>query len=287
MAEPFVGSEALLAGMTRHHLRTRFRAIHCGVYVAVGTEPTPVLRAKAAWLRSRRRGVLAGLSAAAMHGARWIDSHEPAYIIDENHRPERGIVVWRDDIDADEICLIGGVRVTDPIRTAIDLACRYPPKVSIPAIDALFRATRRTRADLLAALPRYAGRRGIARARKVAALVDGAAQSPKETWLRLLFLKAGYPWPEAQCVVYDEFGAEIGHTDGGWREKKIGYEYQGKHHTDIEQLTYDIWRVNAMREMGWIILQFTCRDSKAAILARLAKAWAERSSMVADDRPAV
>lgn len=287
MEEPFVGSEALAAGMTRHQLRTRYMAIHWGVYVTVGTEPTPVLRAKAAWLRSRRRGVLAGFSAAAMHGARWIDSDQPACVIDENHRPERGIVVWRDDVLDDEIWLIDGIRVTNPIRTAIDLACRFPPKVSIPAIDALLRATKRTRADVLAALPRHAGRKGIVRARKAIALVDGAAQSRKETWLRLLFLKAGYPWPEAQCIVYDDFGAEIGHVDGGWRDRKIGYEYQGEHHTDIEQLTYDIRRVDAMREMGWIILQFTCRDGTAAILARLAKAWAAQSGSGVEDRPAM
>ena len=60
MEEPFIGAEALAAGqLTRHRLRTRFRAIHKGIYVGVGTRPTAVLRAKAAWLRSRRRGVLA------------------------------------------------------------------------------------------------------------------------------------------------------------------------------------------------------------------------------------
>ncbi len=185
MEEPFIGAEALAAGqLTRHRLRTRFRAIHKGIYVGVGTRPTAVLRARAAWLRSRRRGVLAGFSAAALHGARWIDPSRPAYIVDGNHHPERGIVAWGDAVDDDEICRIGDMRVTTPIRTVVDLACKFPPKVSIPAIDALARATRLTREGLRAALPRYGGRKGIVRARKALALVDPGAESPKETWLR-------------------------------------------------------------------------------------------------------
>lgn len=285
MKEPFLGAEALAAGqLTRHGLRTRFTAIHQGVYVAVGTRPTPVLRAEAAWLRSRRRGVLAGLSAAALHGAQWIDDREPAYLIDNNHRRERGIVAWGDAVEDDEIWRIGGMRVTSPIRTAVDLACKFPPKVSIPAIDALATATGLTRRQLPAALSRYAGRKGIVQARKAIALVDPGAQSPRETWLRLVFVAAGYPWPEPQCAVCDTFGGVIGHTDGGWREKKIGYEYEGEHHTTAEQLAYDIWRYEAMRDAGWNVLRFTRRDSEAKVLARMAAAWASDSERARDPR---
>ena len=95
MQQPFIGAEAIAKGaLTRHTLRTRFTAIHDGVYLAVGTELTPRLRAQAAWLRSRRSGVLAGFSAAALYGARWIDACHPAHIIDDNRRRESGIVVW-------------------------------------------------------------------------------------------------------------------------------------------------------------------------------------------------
>ena len=112
-----------------------------------GTLPNAVLRAKASWLRSRRRGVLAGFSASALHGARWIDANKPAYIIDSNRRPARGIVTWADAIDDDEICLIGGMRVTTPVRTAVDLACKFPEDTAVAAIDALARAARLKAAD--------------------------------------------------------------------------------------------------------------------------------------------
>ncbi|CQD06780.1 hypothetical protein BN970_01263 [Mycolicibacterium conceptionense] len=93
MVEPFIGSEAVAVGrLTRHDLRARFTAVHHDIYVPRGTRPTAVLRAKAAWLRSRRRGVLAGYSASALHGARWIDPALPANILDTNRRPTRGVV---------------------------------------------------------------------------------------------------------------------------------------------------------------------------------------------------
>jgi hypothetical protein len=71
MDEPFVGSAALAAGaLTRDELRSRYAAIHYDVYIGKGTELTAVIRAKAAWLRSRGHGVLAGFSASALHRAR-------------------------------------------------------------------------------------------------------------------------------------------------------------------------------------------------------------------------
>ena len=64
-----LGSEAIRAGLvTRHELSTTYVARHKDVYVPRGIAVTPTIRAEAAWLRSRRQGVLAGFSAAALHG---------------------------------------------------------------------------------------------------------------------------------------------------------------------------------------------------------------------------
>src|SRR3954454_178031 len=70
MGGPFIGSEAVAAGrLTRHQLRRKFVALHRDVYIPKGTEISPVVRAKSCWMRSKRRGVLAGFSAPALHGA--------------------------------------------------------------------------------------------------------------------------------------------------------------------------------------------------------------------------
>lgn len=94
MSEPFRGSAALAAGaLSRHALRTRYVAVHHDVYVPRDAELTAVVRAKAAWLRTRGHGVLAGFSASALHGARWIDANRPATVIDTNRRRTPGLEV--------------------------------------------------------------------------------------------------------------------------------------------------------------------------------------------------
>ncbi|MED5812837.1 hypothetical protein VST63_10740 [Mycolicibacterium sp. 050232] len=279
MGDPFVGTEALASGaLTRHELRTRFRAIHRDIYVARDARPTALLRAKAAWLRSRGHGVLAGFSASAFHGARWIDASLPAYVIDTNNRrPARGIVTWADAIEDDEICRVGDIRLTTPTRTAVDLACKFPDDTAVAAIDALARATRLKVADIERAAERHSGRKGIKRARATIALVDPGAESPQETWLRLLVVRAGYPRPQTQYPVCNEYDVVIGEVDLAWPELKIALEYEGIHHTDPETLRKDIARIDEMIEMDWIVIRVTRRDGAANVLGRVAKAWASRA----------
>ncbi|MGH3966838.1 MAG: type IV toxin-antitoxin system AbiEi family antitoxin, partial [Mycobacterium sp.] len=156
MEEPFLGSEALAAGhLTSYQLRSRFVALHHDVYIAKGAVLTPVLRAKACWLRSRRRGVLAGFSASAMHGARWIDPARPAAVIDTNRREVAGVRVWEERIDDDEISVVDGMRVTTPARTALDLARRYPLDGAVAAVDALAQAVVLKPADIEMLVDRF------------------------------------------------------------------------------------------------------------------------------------
>lgn len=92
MGDPFIGSEALSSGrLTAYQLRSRFMQIHPDVYIPRGTEMTAASRAYAAWLWSRREGVIAGQSAAALHGAKWVDDRRAAELLWSNRRPPRGI----------------------------------------------------------------------------------------------------------------------------------------------------------------------------------------------------
>jgi hypothetical protein len=282
MGEPFIGSEALAAGtLTRHQLRTNFIAVHRDVYVPRATKPTAVVKAKAAWLRSKRRGLLAGFSAAALHGARYIDASLPANIIGSPCTSARGVVVWEDSPDADEVCVIGDMRLTTPLRTAADLARRYPEDVAVAVVDALARAAKLTVADIELAARRHPGQRGIKRARKTIALVDPRAESPRETWLRLLIIRAGFPRPVSQHPIYNEYGVLIGVVDFAWPELKIAVEYEGRHHMDPEQVRRDIARIEEMVEMGWIVIRVTSRDPAGVVLRRIAHARASRG--VLDD----
>ncbi len=59
----------------------------------------------------------------------------------------------------------------------------------------MLRATRITPADVDVLVAKHRGSKGIRRARAVLDLVDPGAESPRETSLRLLIVRAGIPRP--------------------------------------------------------------------------------------------
>ncbi len=278
MGAPFIGSEAVASGaLTPYQLRTRFIAIHRDVYIARGIGLTAVVRAHAAWLWSQRRGVVAGSSASALHGAKWVDANRPAELIYENRHAPPTIRTWSDWIEDDEAVLLDGVNVTNPARTALDLARRYRLGEAVAAIDALTRATDLKMADVELLAERYKGRRGIRRARAALSLVNGGAESPRETWLRLLLIRAGFPAPQTQIPVYDDYGQLVAVLDMGWENIKLAVEYEGDHHrTDRRQFNKDIGRLEALTDLGWIDVRVTAEDTEGGVIARVSAAWDRR-----------
>lgn len=108
--------------------------------------------------------------------------------------------------------------------------------------------------------------------------MDPGAESPKETWLRLLIVRAGFPRPESQVPVYDQYGVLIGEVDHGWRDRKIAAEYDGGHHrTNPVVFRKDIRRIEALLAEGWIVVRVTSADTEGGIIRRLQTAFAARS----------
>jgi len=280
MADPFLGSEALAAGvLTPYELRSRYLAVHKDVYLPRDAELTAVLRAKACWLRSRRRGIVAGYSASALHGAKWIDSTRPAAIIDTNRHRVAGVQTWEERIDDDEIGAVEGIRLTTPARTALDLARRLPLGVAVAAVDALAQAAELKMADVELLVDRYSGRRGMTAARAALALVDGGAQSPKETWLRLLLVRAGFPAVQTQIAVRNEWGWAEAYLDMGWEDIKVAIEYDGdQHRSDRRQYVKDIDRLEMLEQRyGWIVVRVIAEHHPDDVIRRVREARARRA----------
>lgn len=283
MAQPFIGSEALAAGrLTPYQLRSRFVAVHPDVYLPRGVELNAALRAKAAWLWSRRRGVVAGSSAAALHGAKWVDDHAPAVLLYDYRRPPPGVVTWSDHLGDDEVQIVAGIPVTTPERTALDLACRLPTETAVAQIDALANATKLVPAHAALLAERRPGRRGIRRARVSLGLVDAGAESPRESWLRLLLIRAGFPRPQTQIPVYDRYGQLVAVVDMGWEEIRVGVDYEGEHHRlSSNRFNRDIRRQEALTELGWVDVRVTVEDCEGGIVARVARAWERQTGQPA------
>jgi hypothetical protein len=279
MGQPFVGSEAIAGGvLTKSQLETRYTRVFRDVYIDRDAEITAVVRAEAGWLWTRRRGVAAGFSAAALHGSKWVDDRRPAELIHDNHHRAAGIQLHRDTVEADEIEMIGGVAVTSPTRTALDLGCWYPKMTAVAGIDALAGATEIKAADVELLAHRYPGRRGIARARRAVELFDAGAQSPKESWLRVVLIDAGLPRPQTQIPVVDEFGNAVAYLDMGWADMKVAVEYDGEQHrTNRRQYTWDVRRLEMLERLAWIVIRVVAGDRPAEVVRRVRAALARRA----------
>lgn len=270
---PFLGTEAIASGVaTRRTLRSRYEMVYRNVYVPKGVEISPADRAVAAWLWSDRNATVAGLSAAAMFGTRWLDPHGPAELI-RAETATNGIVVHRDSLLDGELCRVRGIAVTTPARTAYDLGRRPGLGKAVMRLDALASATGLRAADIEAVAGRHPGSRGVVQLRQALQLMDPGAESPQESRTRLLLVDAGLPRPRTQIVVRDSRGRLVARVDMGWEEWKVGVEFDGAQHwTDPAQRTRDIDRYAELADLGWVIIRVNSellRYRPAVVLERV------------------
>jgi hypothetical protein len=220
MNEVFVGSEVLRRGvLTRSRLRWNYTSLYPDVYVPNDVAPSLRQHTVGAWLWSGRRAIVAGRAAAALHGALWVHTGTPIELIltPARTRPPRGILARDELISDDELVLIDGMAVTNPARTAFDLS-------------------RHLHRD------RYRRARGRSRCALALDLMDGGAQSPKETSLRLLVI-----------------------------------DYDGElHQTSRPRFVHHIGRNELVRRQGWLDLHVVAEHRRAFIVHRLDEAFAQR-----------
>ncbi|MCW2513001.1 MAG: hypothetical protein JWR11_2043 [Mycobacterium sp.] len=278
MTTVFRGSDALRGGrLTEHHLRTRFEAIHPDVYVPEFAAMTMADRARAAVLWSKRRGIVAGVTASALHGARWVGDDEPVELIWQNQHAPGGVLTRNERIARDEIVVIDGIAVTTTARTALDLGRHLARDQAVARLDALAHATGITTSDVEPLLDRYRGSRGARRAREAIALMDAGGTSPKETWLRLLVLDDGLPNPHAQLMVHNGDHYPLAYLDLGWSDYMVAAEYDGDHHRkDRKQYLKDISRLRMLERLGWIVIRVVAEDHPLDVLTRIRQALVSR-----------
>ncbi|OBH03881.1 DUF559 domain-containing protein [Mycobacterium sp. E3247] len=278
MAGAFIGSEATAGGsLTRGQLRWRYRRIHRDVYVPKNAPRSLHDNIWAAWLWSGRRAIIAGRAAAALHGAKWVDDSAPVEIIGLFHHPPPGIIIRRERISAEDVVDLDGLPVTSPTRTAFDLGRHLPRGLAVAHLDALSAATGLTPADVAPLFARNKGVRSVRRCRAALSLMDGGAQSPKESWLRLVLIDAGLPRPTTQIRVTD--GRLVAYLDMGWEEPMVALEYDGEQHrTDRGQYVKDIRRAEIVGSLGWTVIRVINEDRPSVIARRAREALARRSS---------
>lgn len=284
MAEVFLGREALGDGVSRHDLQRWYQRVFRGVYAPRNAQLTLSDRALAAWLTTDRAGVIAGAAASALHGARWVDADEPIEVLVAERRRQSGLIVRMDRYCDDEVTSLGGIPVTTPARTAYDLGRHLKRPLALARLDALMRAAPFRREDVDVLAERYGAARGIRQLRDLISLVDSGAESPKESWLRLLLIDGGLPAPETQIPVYDDYGVPMAYLDLGYRDIQLAFEYDGdQHRSDRRQYVKDVRRIPMVERRGWEVIRVINEDRPAEILLRAREAYRRRGGPEIDE----
>lgn len=273
----FLGSEAVAEGTVSRHRLSRCRRIYPDVYLPDDLfKPSLRDRIGGAWLWSRRRGIIAGVAASALHGARWVDDDTVIEMLLRNGRPPSGVIARNEAVAADELTFVGRLPVTTPARTAFDMARHLPRGQALARLDALMRATPFTVERVLMLADRYPGARGLSQLRELMPLIDGGAASLKETWLRLLIIDTGLPPPTTQIPVHINYHL-FAMLDMGWEEFGVAAEYDGdQHRTDRREYVRGERRQRKLSQLGWLTIKVIAEDRTDDVIERVHRALRSR-----------
>lgn len=259
--------EALRLGMSRSTLMRRvkdgvFSRIRDGVYSLPGLATRYQIDLEAAC--RVLGGVVSHESAARLHGFDNIPLDRPVVTVPHRRTHDFPDVIIHQSTDLTEtqVAVIGGLPVTTPERTILDLASVLPDG----RLDSLIDQTLASRAvdlavlhDLFDQLARR-GKPGIARMRRLLEKrTDGYVAAESELEFRLLDLieRAGLPVPVRQFRA-PWLGETNGRVDLAYPDSRLVIEGDSRRwHTLMNSFDADRRRDNAAQLAGWRVLRFT------------------------------
>lgn len=278
----FLGSHAIAEKrVTRRQLASGLyrRLIH-NVYADPALPDDHQLRARAAALLMPPDAAIGGRSAAAWFGAPFSAVSDPVLVVAPKASPwdgPRGVRVHRTDLRPDEIwTTVDGTRITTVERTAWDVAALETIPTAVGLIDGMLRDGRLTEEALDDEWARRPGQWRSQRAHTVLSLVDGRAQSPPESWVRVACHLGGLPHPVPQFRVVGA-GVWFGDVDLAWPAAKLIVEYEGAYHFDGLQIAKDDARYARLVAAGWRVIRLSSADLRDldGVVARIGTALTE------------
>jgi hypothetical protein len=283
-------SEAYSCGYTRDSLRRLvasgdlFRArAGCFVDGKLLTDASPetrhALTARAVSQGYRPPHAISHLSALAVHGLPLLNVRADAVHLTLTGpgcpRTLPGLRVHPELPDS-VACQRDGSRVVHPAVAVVQSAALAGITAGVAAADAALRAGQVTMGDLEVALRVARLGPGRTDARAAVELADGRAESPGESWARVLFVSLGLPTVEPQVVIRDERGRFVGRVDFLFRAQRTIVEFDGlvkyAGAGGRQALVDEKRREDALRSLGYQVVRLTWRDlHDPALVERLIK----------------
>jgi hypothetical protein len=258
----FRRADARRAGLPVSQLRSaRFRRLFHDVYVSADTPLSASVLAKAALSISPVGSHASHHTAACIWGG--VVPDQPLTHVSTPYpgsRSRRQGVGSHRSPRGSEVVSFGGLRVSSPEQTFIDLATELSLVDLVVLGDSLVRKGRMSVRELSESAPGWRGK-GCLAARRAASLVRAGVDSPMETRLRLLMVFAGLPEP---VINHSWSGAGAGGSmrfDLSYPELLLIIEYDGLQHAkDDRQYSRDIERREELDAAGWRIIVIRSAD---------------------------
>jgi len=168
-----------------------------------------------------------------------------------------GMRIRRRSLEAHDLVMSRGLSAISPLATLRDLCLRLSLTESVVIADMALHKRLITITALKHLADASTNHHGVKKLRRVVPHVEPLTESPMETRMRMLFVLAGLPRPEAQVTIWN--GLLIaGRVDLYYREARLGIEYDGATHDG--NLAEDNRRQNRLLEAGVRLLRFTAGD---------------------------
>jgi hypothetical protein len=177
-------------------------------------------------------------------------------------------------LDDDEVLDAGGLLVTSPARTAVDLARALPHDRAVVALDAARHAGLLTDAGLTDAVARCSGRPGARAARRAVEASDGRSESVGESRSRVLLRALGLAPTALQFPVRTAGGVLVGRTDFAWEDRRVVGEFDGRvkygrllrpGQEPGDAVFQEKRREDAIRDEDWGVVRWTWGDLEAPL----------------------
>lgn len=167
-----------------------------------------------------------------------------------------------------------GLRITNPVRTWLDLGSRLtlPNLVAVGDAAIARNAPLCRLEDLARGLRDFTGRRGLVNLHWALSLLSDRSESPPESVLRVVIALAGLPEPLVNYDVTDRYGEFVARTDLRIVEYKLVLEYMGDYHrTSKGQWRADMTRRSRLEAQGWRVVELNADDLKdhGELIARI------------------
>ena len=270
---PFTAAIAATLGVSHAQLRRLVarclvRRVCRGVYAVTQAPDDLAFRARALGLVVSPSAVVTDRTAAWLHGVDILPRSALTIPPPVSVFQRPGTRSRRDGVASGERMLlprdvveVGGLAVTSPLRTALDLGRLLWRFDALGALDQFLRIG--VAADeLLAEVERFKGFRGVVQLRFLASLADPRAESLAESALRLHWYDAGLPKPEPQWWVFDERGIALFRLDLALPEVLFAAEYDGtEFHSSDSDRAHDHGRRSWLADCRcWLIEVFVNDD---------------------------